>query len=457
MIKKLVLIALLPLWGCATTKVANPDGLQGPKGSGTQVQTPGQPKPVEISNRAKLLFDDALKAFEAQEKARNYDYASLERKFQSAIDADPNLAEADYNLGVLSERQGKTDAAVAHYKAALKKKPTLRQAAENLAVISQNQGDVGGAVAMYRDILTKYPDDASSRARLAEVYRRQGDHDKAMEFAREALIREARTLPAYKVMMRSYLDRKQLSMAKLVALRAIKIDENDPELYHSVGLIQLAEKDPEAARLQFQKAVDVRADYLPAHVELARMSMKVEDYEGAEVHLRKILQADGKNAEAHLLLGVAYKGLGQYDKAMLEYDQAEKLDPKIAAVYLNRAILLHRHKDAPERALELYKRYLALSAEGVVDAESPVLSLVKEAEALVQAKAEAVAAEAEMKKQEAEAAKNAGKPNAQGEVQPAAGGEAAVAKPASQPAPVQQPAAPAPSADEPSEEPDDSL
>ena len=40
-----------------------------------------------------------------------------------------------------------------------------------------------------------------------------------------------------------------------------------------------------------------------------------------------MLQADGRNAAAHLNLGVAYKGQGQYDKAMQEYDEAEKLDP----------------------------------------------------------------------------------------------------------------------------------
>lgn len=456
--KMLILIALLPLsFACATGKAAGAGGLAGPSStvSGPAGEgAPGVAAQPQISNRAQVLFEDALKAFEAQRKANTYDYGSLERKFQAAADADPNLAEAIYNLGVLAERQGKTDAAVGHYRDALKRKPTLKQAAENLAVIAQNQGDVRAATSIYRDILTKYPDDASSRARLAEVYRRQGDHDKAMEFAREALIREAKTLAAYKVMMRSYLDRKQLSMAKLVALRAIKIDDADPELYHTVGLIQLAERDVDSARSQFQKAIDVRGDYLPAHVELARLSMKFEDYEGAQTHLRRILQSDGKNAEAHLLLGVAYKGLGQYDKAMLEYDEAEKLDPKISAVYLNRAIILHRHKDAPERALDFYKKYLSLSSEGAVDAESPVLALVKEAEALVQAKAEAAAAEAEMLKQQA-----AQQPAAGGEVQPASGSGPAKTEPAaakSEPQNEQPVDAPA-DTEEPSDEPDDAL
>ena len=55
---------------------------------------------------AELSFEDALKAYDAQKKANAWDYVALERKFKAAVDEDPNLAEADYNLGVLAERQG---------------------------------------------------------------------------------------------------------------------------------------------------------------------------------------------------------------------------------------------------------------------------------------------------------------------------------------------------------------
>jgi len=133
-------------------------------------------------------------------------------------------------------------------------------------------------------------------------------------------------------------------------------------------------------------------------VELARLSMELEDYPSAEEHLRRILQANGKNAEAHLDLGVAYKSMGEFDKAMQEYDEAEKLNAALPAIYLNRAVVLHRYKDAPERAIELYKKYLALAPEVAADPENKVSALLKEAEQIVQAKAEAAKAEEEAKK-----------------------------------------------------------
>ncbi|TQF10725.1 adventurous gliding motility TPR repeat lipoprotein GltE [Myxococcus llanfairpwllgwyngyllgogerychwyrndrobwllllantysiliogogogochensis] len=382
--------------GCTASKATSP----APVAKNPTAQPKDAPPPP-ISNTAKARFEDAVKSFDTQKKAKAFDYPALERKFKSALESDANLAEAEYNLGVIAERQGNIPEAKARYKAALTKKPSLRQASENLAVMEQNGGNVAGAVALYQEVLQRYPDDAQSRARLAEIYRQQNDHDKAMELARGALMRDPTSTTALKVMIRSYLDRKQLSMAKLVALRGVKLDGADPELHHSVGLIQLREGDADDARLSFKKALEAREDYVPSHVALAQLSLDAEDYPGAEEHLRRILQADGKNATAHLNLGLSYKGQGQYDKAMQEYDEAEKLDPELAAVHLNRAILLHKVKDAPERAVELYKRYIATAGgEVALSGEAPVFGLLREAEAIVSAKREAVAAEEQAKKME---------------------------------------------------------
>lgn len=390
---------------CTTPKeVVKPD--TGP-GKQTPQANPNTKKaePPPISNRALLLFEDANKAAEAQRRAKTPDYASLERKYQAALEADPKLAEAEYDLGVLAERQGRTDEAIKHYQAALQKKPSLKQASINLAVIAENQGDLPKAIALYQGVLSTHPQDAMSRSHLADIFRRQGDHDKAMDLARQALMRDPKALLAYKVMMLSYLERKQLAMAKLVALRATKIDDSDPELYQTVAMVLLAEGQTVAAKAQLKKAVEVRPDFVPARIELARMALKDEDYPGAEEHLRRILQVNGKSAEAHLNLGVAYKGMGQVDKAMQEYDAAEKLDPNLAAIYLNRGVILLRNKDAPEKAEEYFKKYLSLTGEGAGGADAPVLALLKEAEQVIQAKAEAKRAEEEAKKlQEAQKA-----------------------------------------------------
>src|SRR5258708_28243379 len=162
-------------------------------------------------------------------------------------------------------------------------------------------------------------------------------------------------------MMLCYLERKQVSMATLVVLRALKLDERNAYLHQALGLIFLQEKEPTKAHLEFKSALAGRSDYVPSRVMLAKLAIEEGNYPGAEEHLRRLAQIYRNNADLHLDLGVAYKGMAQYDKAMQEYDIAEKLNPELAEVYLHRTIILHRFKNAPDSAGKSYKKYIQVA------------------------------------------------------------------------------------------------
>lgn len=398
-------------------------------------------RPDQISTRAKLKFEDAIKAFNDQEKAGTHDWESLEQRFRAALSEDQNLAEADFNLGMVLEKQGKHAEAEKHYRAAMAKKPSLTMAGHNLAALQHRTGNTVAAAETYRDVLDRAPNDAGSMAGLAELARLSGDCDQALAQARGALVRDPAMLDATKVMMRCYLERKDLPLARLVAQRALKVAPKDPDILMVVGQILLQEGKTDLARSQFKAAAEAQTGYAPAHRMLADLALRDQNWSQAEEQLRKLLQVDGKNAEAHLNLGIAYRGMGQSDKAMQEYDEAEKLNPKLAPVYFNRAVVLQKDKDAPERALELYRKYVSMAGgEFAVAGDSPVYALIAECETAVTQKAEfarmeqmeaaAAAQEAENLKavEAAAAAAAAGEPGG-----PAPTAPAAPAAPAAQP------------------------
>jgi tetratricopeptide (TPR) repeat protein len=111
----------------ATPAPPAPRGEGGPAPVTAAPAAPGTP-----NSKAMLLFEDATKAAEAQAKSGQRDDAALERRFLAVQQADSTFAEADYNLGVLAERQGKRDQAFALYRSALQKKPSLKPAAAGL-------------------------------------------------------------------------------------------------------------------------------------------------------------------------------------------------------------------------------------------------------------------------------------------------------------------------------------
>ena len=360
--------------------------------------------PPPISTRAMLHFEDANKAVAEELKSAHPNWERLQRLYEAALSEDDRLAEADYDLGVVAQHEGNLDAAVAHYQSALKKKPSLKEAAEGLALVAELKGDVQGAIGTWNELRRQYDDDPVCREHLADLYRREGDPDRALQLAEEALVRDPVSKSATKTMFEAYLDKKVWSLARLVQLRAVKLSPDDPELYYGLGEIDLAERHPDRAKAQFEKTLELDPHNAQALAQLARMALEAENYALAEKQLRHLLQVDGNDAHAHLDLGVTLAQQGQYDAAMQEYDLAQKADPKLAEVYLDRGIILTRHKDAPDRGLELFKQYLALA--GRVPRNAPVRSLMKEAKALVDAKAQAAAAEAQAKQMEAQAKAN---------------------------------------------------
>jgi tetratricopeptide (TPR) repeat protein len=414
-VRALIIASIALATACATTSGSSTDKDTGggEKSSGGGKSNGGGQKTgaggaeadtgPQINSKAKLGFEDAVKALDAQQKGGKVDYAQLDERFKHAAEADENLAEAVYDRGVIAEKQGKTKEAIEFYKDAIRRKPSLYQAAENIGVIAQNQGNENEAQKIYENIISAYPEAASPRARLAEIARRHGESEKAIQLAKEALFRDPKTLQAYKTMMLVNYEQKQFSMARLCALRATKIQEGDPEIFYTLGLINLAEKEPAKARVQFKNAVGARPDFLPAHLELAKMAMVQEDYAGAEESLRQILRTNGKNVEALIDLGVALKGTGQYDKALEIYDQAQKINPNIQAIYFNRGLVYAAKGDCP-KALELYKAYIAggepSGDHGVYKSVKLCEAAIAKAEEDKKAAEEAAKMEAEMKKQE---------------------------------------------------------
>ncbi|MGI5864135.1 MAG: adventurous gliding motility TPR repeat lipoprotein GltE [Myxococcales bacterium] len=380
--------------GCTTTPKPAPDS----KGGAT-----GSPKAPEeqFTGRSLRLFEDAVAAFEEQKKIHVFDWVLLERKFKAVVEADDRFAEAYYNLGVIYERQRKPEEAKLAYQTALQKKPSLKQAAENLAVMYQNEGRHADAVALYQEILRIYPEDGAARARMAALYREAGDHQRAMSLAREALMRERDNLTAHKVMMRCYLGRNNLNMARLVALRATRLQASDPELHYTMGLISEREGNEAEAIAHFQRAVKERDDFLAARVRIAEIASRHQDWSTAGEQYRKIVEYEPNNHGARVNLGVAYKGLGEIDKAMAEYDAAIQADPSLAVAHFNLGVLFHRHKDVPEKAIEHYKKFIASSRE-TIPATHPVFENVRQCEQYIRQLAEMKAAEERARKEEEE-------------------------------------------------------
>jgi tetratricopeptide (TPR) repeat protein len=379
----------------------------------------------ELSPRAQRLFDEAVAAAEEQKRLKvPTDWEILERRWRAVAEAEP-IPEAFFNLGVALEHRRRPDDARAAYRRALAIDPGFSPAAVNLALLDEAK-DPHQAAQAWTEMMRRFPDDPVPQARLAALYQAAGQHDEAWRLAREVLVRDPRSLGAYKVMMRVALDRGRFDLAQLLAVKARKLDPADPEIVSFVGDVYSRQREEAAAVAQWKKAVAMKDDFLPARYALLASSLGKQHWEGVAEQAQVILRLVPSDARVHLVLGIAYRHLGQPDKALAAFDDAQRAgSDTLPEVHLARAVTFMKAKDRCEPALAELRLYMAAAGPAVA-MESAAPRLQRECEQIVAAGRQAEEAAREMKalaeREAAGRAASAGKaapaPSAPGEVSP---------------------------------------
>jgi len=409
--------------------------------SGEKPGDQAAPAADAIPAKALRLFGEAVKTLEDQKDLKvPIDWPLMERKWRAVLGA-AEVAEAHFNLGVALENQGQGANARAEYEKSLLLKPSLRQAKVNLAVLLERAGDVRGASTMYGDVLREFPEDAMARERLAALYRSTGQVDDAWRLAREALLRDPRATGAYKTMIRIAVQRKELDLAKLIALRAQKLDERDADIAYLLGLVLDRQGEEAAAGAQYTKTLELTPGHLPARYALLEQAVRKEAWPRVAEQAAAVLAEEPRNAAAVLLRGIALRHAEKPDEAMEAFAKAEKLSGgKLAEVYLARGVLFMREKTECEPALVEFDRYTR-TVGPILPKGSPVPALQRECDEMIAAnKAAADAARQMQLEAEKAAAAEAAKKAA--EEKPAAPAPPAAAAPAGTP-PTAPKAAPA--------------
>jgi tetratricopeptide (TPR) repeat protein len=362
-----------------------------------------------VPPKAQRLFEEAVRA-ELEQKAQPApDWGYLERKWRAVLDA-AELAEAHYNVGVALEAQGELAEAREAYERARALKPGLRQAAVNLGVLLEKQGDARAAADVYARCVREFPEDAVARERLAALYLAAGQLDDAWRLAREALVREPRTVGAYRVLARVALRRNELDLAKLVAMRAQKLDPKDPELPFTVGQVLARQGDDAGAEAQLRRALALAGGFLPARHALLEGALRKRAWGAVAEHAAAILEAEPGNAPVQLAHGLALRYTGKPDEALAAYDRAEQASgDRLAEVHLARGVLLARVKSECGPALAELRAYQSRAAP-VTPEGAQVVKLQRECEAQLEENRKAQEAAREL---QAEAARQAAEKSAQ--------------------------------------------
>lgn len=251
-------------------------------------------------------------------------YPKAEEAYKTALELDPKSAGAESGLGeTLAKEDRLTDAEV-HFKKAAELDPHYRDALLELASLYEKQKQTNEAIEIYR----QFPGNPGAQERLGALLFDAGRYADAVTHFEEA-VKNSPT-PANRIALaQAYIKNKQPDLATPIVQQVIAAQPNDYDLRMLCGrLIRDQRKFAQAAQ-QFLAAAQLKPDSAEAWSELADMLVSAENYPGA-------LAAMDKIAALH----------------------AEKP----GHVYLRAIVLDKIHQLKP--ALESYRRFLAMDAEG---------------------------------------------------------------------------------------------
>ena len=123
--------------------------------------------------------------------------------------------------------------------------------------------------------------------------------------------------------------------------KAAELEPNNPDIFTEMGRVYLAESDILAqqekekessenlklAQENFEKAINLKSDYAPAHFQIAMIHVREGKIQDAISKLEETQQVAPSDTGLAFQLGVLHYNVNQFDKAKAQFERAVLLDP----------------------------------------------------------------------------------------------------------------------------------
>ena len=171
------------------------------------------------------------------------------------------------------------------------------------------------------------------------------------------LIREfPQYLVLYNILGSSYQNMGNLSLAKIIFEKGLKLDPNNISIMNNLGNVHKNLGESELAENLFKKIIQNKPDYVNAYINLGNLKRDNNDFKTAISLYSEALNINDKIPVTQYSLALAYQGLGEFKLAIAHAQKTLILDPKFTQADLlisQSAKYKHGNKHFDEMKLKL--------------------------------------------------------------------------------------------------------
>jgi putative PEP-CTERM system TPR-repeat lipoprotein len=171
-------------------------------------------------------------------------------------------------------------------------------------------GDFPKAAQYFTQTAALDPKNAAARTRLGQVRFAEGDADGAIRDLEAASALDPKVSTADLALIANLLRQNQFDQALAAVGRLETKEPNSALVYNVKGLVYLAKRDTANARANFDRALQIQPDFLPAVNNLAQLDRMDKKPDVARRRYEALLVKEPKNEQALLALAGFVQSLG---------------------------------------------------------------------------------------------------------------------------------------------------
>jgi tetratricopeptide (TPR) repeat protein len=245
-----------------------------------------QPLPDALAAR----FREAAAALEAGR------LDAAETAFRGLLRDGGDRAFVHHNLGIVLQRRGRHEAALAEFRLAIARDPRYGPAHLLAGASLLALGRPAAAMTDLERAVTLMPGELAPRLQLASACERAGDIRRLVSVSRE-IVDLAPNEPEYRYRLgKAYLRLSQWSFERLRA-----VDPRSARLSQALGGEYVRQGRPDLALAAFQEAATRDPSLVEVHVALARLHADAQRWREASDALNRALALAPESAEARAL------------------------------------------------------------------------------------------------------------------------------------------------------------
>jgi len=266
---------------------------------------------------------------------KNYRYKDAKDKFEDAKDKDDKNAGAAIGLGRLAMENKEYDEAMRIFTEVQSKDPNNVEADLAIAEVYKRQKKYEKAIDEYDEIIKDHPKEGKAYSGKSEVYKSKNNYDMAMDCLKDGEDKDDRN-PVINIMRaRLYMDKGKYGDAEKELDEVL--DDKEGKHKHSLeaknllGKLYQKEGRKEKAIDEYKEILEYDPDNFEANRELGRVildSDRENKYDTSINYLQKAKDINPADKDNYKLLGKAYDGKENFNRAIENYETAYKIDNK---------------------------------------------------------------------------------------------------------------------------------